>query len=51
MVIGVKSILSVVSMQPHNYILPDGKQRFFVWERIGLEISSLGGALEEIEDE
>jgi hypothetical protein len=50
-VVNVESILSVIAMVPHNYVLEDGKPRFFVWERIGLEVTSLGGALERISNE
>lgn len=50
-VMPAKSILAVISMQPHEHKLADGIQRYFVWERIGLEVSSLGGALEDLENE
>jgi hypothetical protein len=40
-VIDVKSIESVVSMQPHNHQLIAGESHFFLWEKIGLDVSSL----------
>ena len=49
-VVPIKSILSVISVQPHSYQVVPGEQRFFVWEQIGLDMSILLDA-EEIPEE
>jgi hypothetical protein len=40
-VIDIKSIISVVSIQPHAYQLLPNEPCFFVWEKIGLDVSFL----------
>ncbi|KAF8524025.1 hypothetical protein JB92DRAFT_2704249 [Gautieria morchelliformis] len=50
-VVDIKSIKSVVSIQPHPYFPPSGEESFFVWEKIGLEMMSLADAGEEIPDD
>ena len=51
LVIDAKSVISVVSVQPHfNHGIP-GDERFFVWEKIGLSMSLLGGEEELDQDE
>ena len=37
-VVDVKSILAVVSMQPHNHHVKPSEQRFFVWENMGVDM-------------
>ena len=48
-VIRVQDIMSVVSMQPHLHHLSDGKERFFVGEKFGLDVGLLGGIEEPLE--
>jgi hypothetical protein len=53
-VIDVKSILSVVAMVPHRPHLPfpgDTSERYFVVEKPGLDVASLGGVAEDVPDE
>ena len=38
----VKSIMSVVAVIPHDHHVVPGDQRFFVWEQMGLDMSTLG---------
>jgi len=42
-VVYVKSIISVVSVQPHKHCLEDGYECFFVWEQLGLDMALLEG--------
>jgi len=42
-VVDAKSIISVVSVQPHKHCLEDGYERFFVWEQLGLDMALLEG--------
>jgi hypothetical protein len=37
-----KSILSVVSVQPHDYRVGEEDSHFFIWEQLGLDIGILG---------
>jgi len=37
-VVEAKSILAVVSIQPHSHKLNDGEKCCFVWEKLGLEM-------------
>ncbi|KAF8475453.1 hypothetical protein JB92DRAFT_3283637 [Gautieria morchelliformis] len=48
-VIPVKDMISVVSMQPHNYNIELGVKRWYVWEKIGLDIHILCGDEESID--
>jgi hypothetical protein len=48
-VVPVKDIISVVSMQPHDYKTELGVKRWFVWEKIGLDIHILRGDEESID--
>lgn len=50
-VVPVNTILSVVSVQPHNHHVSPGDTRFFVWEQMGLEMALLSGALDSIDNE
>jgi hypothetical protein len=50
-IIDVKSILAVISVQPHDHHVEAGDTRFFVWEKSGLDIGVLGGVEEELIDE
>jgi hypothetical protein len=50
-VIEAKSIVAVISVQPHNHHIEVGNTRFFVWEKSGLEMGVLGGVEEELMDE
>ena len=50
-VVDVKSILSVVAMIPHSPSIPGNAQveeRFFVVEKIGLEVANMGGFQEQL---
>ncbi|KAF8578619.1 hypothetical protein K439DRAFT_1648728 [Ramaria rubella] len=40
--IDVKSIVTMVSMQPHRHQVQQGEQRFFVWEYLGLDVALVG---------
>jgi hypothetical protein len=48
-VICVKDIISVVSMQPHSHHIVPGEKRWFVWEKIGLELHMLRGDEENMD--
>ena len=50
-IIPVKTILSAVSIIPHNLFQDDSEQRYFVVERPGLEVAHMGGVEESILDE
>jgi hypothetical protein len=50
-VIDVKSILSVVAMVPHLPFPGDTSERYFVVEKPGLDVASLGGVVEDVPDE
>lgn len=50
-VIDVKSILSVVAMVPHLPFPGDTSERYFVVEKPGLDVASLGGVAEDVPDE
>ncbi|KAF8074614.1 hypothetical protein FPV67DRAFT_1408292 [Lyophyllum atratum] len=50
-VIPAKSILSVVSVQPHDHHVEDGDTRYFVWEQMGLEMALLADTLPVVEGE
>jgi hypothetical protein len=50
-VIDVKSISAVVAMVPHQPFAEDPVPRFFVVEKPGLDVASLGGNSESIPDE
>ncbi|KAF8589330.1 hypothetical protein K439DRAFT_1645153 [Ramaria rubella] len=50
-VIDVKTIRSVVSIQPHDYQVVPGDERFFVWEQMGLEMQRMSGHEESLEEE
>jgi hypothetical protein len=50
-VIDVKSILAVVAMVPHQPFAEDPVPHFFVVEKPGLDVASLGGNSESILDE
>ncbi|KAF8493106.1 hypothetical protein JB92DRAFT_3127545 [Gautieria morchelliformis] len=50
-VVDMKSIKSVISIQPHPYFPPSDEESFFVWEKIGLQMMSLADAGEEIPDD
>lgn len=45
-VIEAKSILAVVSIQPHNHHVVPGDTRFFVWEQIGLDMALLSDTID-----
>jgi hypothetical protein len=47
----VKSILAVISVQPHDHHVEAGDTRFFVWEKSDLDIGVLGDVEEELIDE
>ena len=47
MVVEVKCIKAVVSIQPHEHRIDPGDERFFVWEQIGLDMSLLIESEEE----
>jgi len=50
-VVDVKNILSVVAMIPHSPRIPGNAQvgeRFFVHEKIGLEVANMGGFQEQL---
>ena len=47
-VVPVKNIISVVSMQPHDYQVVPGESRYFVWEYIGLQVAVLDGTEESM---
>jgi hypothetical protein len=49
MVIDMKSILSVDAMVPHQ--LFPGREHFFVVEKPGLDVASLRGVLEDVQDD
>jgi hypothetical protein len=49
-VIDVHTIISVVSVQPHDYKTIPSEQRYFIWEQIGLDIAILRGIQEEMGD-
>ncbi|KAF8068694.1 hypothetical protein FPV67DRAFT_1414845, partial [Lyophyllum atratum] len=48
-VIEAKSIVAVVSVQPHDHHVEDGDTRYFVWEQMGLEMALLADTLPAIE--
>jgi hypothetical protein len=50
-VIDVKSITAVVAMVPHQPFPGDSVERFFVVEKPGLDVASLGGSTESVPDE
>ena len=50
-VIDVKSILGVVAMVPHFPFSADTSERYFVVEKPGLDVASLGGVAEDVPDE
>lgn len=50
-VVLAKTILSVVSIQPHGHRVVQDEPWFFVWEQMGLDMALLSGALDEIPDE
>jgi|ERR1700722_13345037 len=52
-VVDVSQILSVVSMNPHRPKIPGSEVegRFFVHEKIGLEVANMGGHQQPIIDE
>ena len=52
-VVGVSNILSVVSMAPHRPAIPgkEVEERFFVHEKIGLDVANMGGYEQPIDDE
>lgn len=50
-VIDVKSIAAVVAMVPHQPFAEDPIQRFFVVEKPGLDVASLGGNIENVPDD
>jgi hypothetical protein len=50
-VIDAKSILSVISVQPHSHQLIPGEQHFFVWEQLGLDMALLQAEEDPGEDE
>lgn len=41
-IVPVQDIISVVSIQPHDYQVIPGEQRYFVWEYTGLDLGILG---------
>ena len=41
-VVPAKAILSVVAVVPHNHHIQPDDTRFFVWEQMGLDLSTLG---------
>ena len=41
-VVNTKSILSVVSVQPHQHHVEEGDTCFFIWEQLGLDMSLTG---------
>ena len=47
----MKSILAVISVQPHDHHVEAGDTRFFVWEKSDLDIGVLGDVEEELIDE
>ncbi|KIK73580.1 hypothetical protein PAXRUDRAFT_178033, partial [Paxillus rubicundulus Ve08.2h10] len=44
LVIGIKSIISIVAMVPHTFTMPSREEKdgFFMVEKLGLNISNLG---------
>jgi hypothetical protein len=50
-IVPAKTILSVVSVQPHNHHVTPGDTRYFIWEQMGLDMALLSGALDKIPDE
>jgi hypothetical protein len=51
-VVDVKSILLVIAMVPHHPVIPgkDVEERYFVVEKIGLEMVGIGGFRETAEE-
>ena len=50
-VIDIKFILSVVAMVPHLPFPGDTSERYFVVEKPGLDVASLGGVVEDVPDD
>lgn len=50
-VIDVRSIVAVIAMVPHRPFSGDDTDRFFVVEKPGLDVASLGGSTERVPDE
>ena len=50
-VISVKAIESVVSIQPRYYHLEPEETRWFIWEKMGLQVNALNGIPEEDDDD
>lgn len=50
-IIPAKTILSVVSIIPHKLFENDSEQRYFVFEKPGLDVAHMGGVEESTPDE
>jgi hypothetical protein len=50
-VIAVESIKAVVAMVPHQPFPGEAVERYFVVEKPGLDVASLGGSVEDVPDD